>query len=319
MGFLKRPLGDLCISRPRSRLAWGIPLPFDEDYVTYVWFDALLNYVSGVGHGGEEGLSGAWWPADLHLIGKDIVTTHCVYWPTMLKAAGIPMPRCVYAHGWWLTDEGKMSKSRGRVVDPLDLLDRYGIDAFRYFLMREMTPGQDAAFSEEALVRRLNSDLANDLGNLHSRVLKMVERHFGGRLPEILDEGDEERALRERGAAAAGEVRDLVGNVRVNGAVRAAMEQVKATNRYLERQAPWQLVKDAGAHAKAGTVLATACETLRAVSCLLFPVMPGKCGTLRESLGLEDDEPSFDEAEQWGTLGAGRMVHAGEALFPRQR
>jgi methionyl-tRNA synthetase len=318
LGFLQKPLGDLCISRPRARLSWGIPLPFDEDYVTYVWFDALLNYISGVGHDGSEGTGSTRWPADLHLIGKDIVTTHCVYWPTMLKAAAIPMPRSIYAHGWWLTEEGKMSKSRGRVVDPLDLLDRYGPDPFRYFLMREMTPGQDATFSEEALVRRLNSDLANNLGNLHSRVLKMVERHFGARVPELAQGGEAEEALRGRSAKVAAAVKTEVAKLRVNGAAEATIELVKATNRHLEQQAPWKLVAQSGRKSKAGTVLAAACETLRVASCLLHPMMPSRCQRLRESLGLQGLEPSFREAERWGVLGAGRQVYAGEPLFPRQ-
>ncbi len=317
LGFLQKPLADLCISRPRARLAWGIPLPFDDDYVTYVWFDALLNYISGVGHDGREGAAGEWWPADLHLIGKDILTTHCVYWPTMLKAAGIPMPRCVYAHGWWLTDEGKMSKSRGRVVDPLDLVEKYGLDPFRYFLMREMAPGQDASFSEEALVRRLNSDLANDLGNLHSRVLRLVERHFGSRVPALGETGVEEDALRAQSAQASVDTREAVDGVKVNGALTTALDLVGATNRYLERRAPWKLVRHSGTVTDAGTVLATACEVLRVVSCLLYPVMPAKCGTLRESLGLGGVEPSFREAEGWATLG-GREICPGEVLFPRQ-
>jgi methionyl-tRNA synthetase len=318
LGFLQKPLGDLCISRPRSRLAWGIPLPFDEDYVTYVWFDALLNYVSGVGHGGGEGDGSEWWPADLHLIGKDILTTHCVYWPTMLKASHLPMPRCVYAHGWWLTEEGKMSKSRGRVVDPLDLLERYGLDPFRYFLMREMTPGQDATFSEEALVRRLNSDLANDLGNLHSRVLRIVERHFDSRMPDLGATGEEENALRAQSLQAALDVKEAVEAVRVNAAVASTMELVGATNRYLERRAPWKLVRHSDTLAGAGTVLATACEVLRVVSSLLHPVMPFKCSTLRESLGLGDLEPSFQEARTWAAIGGGREIRSGGALFPRQ-
>ncbi len=319
LGFLQKPLGDLCISRPRARLAWGIPLPFDEEYVTYVWFDALLNYVSGVGHDGSAGPGDGWWPADLHLIGKDIVTTHCVYWPTMLKAAGIPMPRSVYAHGWWLTDEGKMSKSRGRVVDPIEVVRRYGLDPFRYFLMREMTPGQDASFSEEALVRRLNSDLANDLGNLHSRVLKMVERRFDGRLPHLEGGAGEgpETALQSQAAAATRDVWEAVENLKINNAVEISLELVRATNRFLETQAPWKLVRQEATRDEAGATLATACEALRVVSILLYPVMPAKCRSLRESLGLESTEPSFDEAGRWAVLGSGRHVHAGDALFPR--
>ena len=178
LGFLKNPLGDLCISRPKSRLSWGIELPFDSGYVTYVWFDALLNYITAIGYPNDRQRFAKWWPADFHLIGKDIVTTHCVYWPTILKAMDLPMPKTIFAHGWWMIDETKMSKSLKNIVEPLDLVDAYGVDPVRYFLMRDMVLGQDANFSEGIFIKRYNSELANDFGNLVSRVTTLINKNF---------------------------------------------------------------------------------------------------------------------------------------------
>ena len=185
LGFLRKPLQDLCISRPKSRLSWGIELPFDKDYVCYVWFDALVNYISAVGYGSDPKKFDALWPADIHLIGKDILTTHTVYWPTMLKAMNLPLPKTIFAHGWWLMGDAKMSKSLGNVVDPFALAEKYGADALRYFLISEMILGQDANFSEEAFVRRYNADLANDLGNLLNRITNMTTRYCGGKHTQI--------------------------------------------------------------------------------------------------------------------------------------
>src|SRR3989338_5028458 len=184
LGFLKQPLGDLCISRPKSRLSWGIEIPFAKDYVTYVWFDALVNYISIIGFGGDEKKFKKWWPADVHLIGKDILTTHSVYWPTMLFSLGLPLPKTVFAHGWGLIGETKMSKSLGNVINPLDLVDKYGEDAVRYYLMRDMVLGDDANFTLENFIHRYNSDLANDFGNLLNRVSGLLNKHFEGCIPE---------------------------------------------------------------------------------------------------------------------------------------
>lgn len=183
LGFLKKKLNDLCISRPKSRLNWGIELPFDKDYVTYVWFDALINYITAVGYLSDNKKFSKWWPCSCHLIGKDILTTHTVYWPTMLKAMNVPQPETVFAHGWWLSGSEKMSKSAGNVVNPMEMAERYGTDAFRYFLMAEMALGQDANFTEDAFTRRYNADLANDLGNLLSRIMKLIGSHCDGKIP----------------------------------------------------------------------------------------------------------------------------------------
>jgi methionyl-tRNA synthetase len=320
LGFLRRGLGDLCISRPRTRLAWGIPIPFDDQYVTYVWFDALLNYVTAVRAQGIPADGIDWWPADLHLIGKDIVTTHCVYWPTMLRAAGLELPRCIAAHGWWLVDEQKMSKSRGNVVAPLDLVDRYGVDAFRYFLMRDMAVGQDRSFSEVELVQRYNADLANDLGNALSRVTRMIARYREGVVgePGSLQEAPEQTLLQgvER---APGLVRRGVEGLALHEAIEQAMTPVRLVNRYLEQREPWQVAKDPARAPLLDTILYTAVEALRIAAVLLGPVMPERMAAMRTQLGEQEPQPgeSFETLTAWGRLSPGRRIPGGEALFPR--
>lgn len=317
LGFLKKPLGDLCISRPKARLSWGIPLPFDPDYVTYVWVDALTNYLSAVGIFEDEARFRRWWPADLHLIGKDILMTHAVYWPTMLHAAGIEPPRHIFAHGWWLVEEQKMSKSRGKVVQPLELIEKYGSDAFRYFLMREMAPGQDSNFGEEALVARYNSDLANDLGNLLSRVVRMIKQYTQGRVPSPGGEEPLDRELREETLKAAGRVRERIEDLRVDLALEEAIEMARRVNRYLERTAPWKLHKE-GKEGRVATVLYFSAEVLRILGDVLEPVMPGKAGELKSQLGVSSSG-TWDERVRWGVLEPGTTVPGGPPLFPRVR
>ncbi len=317
LGFLRKKLNDLCVSRPKSRLAWGIELPFDRDFVTYVWFDALVNYISAPGYLSDEERFRAWWPASYHLIGKDILTTHTVYWPTMLKAMGLPMPETVFAHGWWLVGESKMSKSVGNVVNPMEFIERYGVDAFRYFLMAEMTLGQDAAFTEESFVRRCNADLANDIGNLLSRVLKLINSHLGGQTPAPGPEGEEETALRDAVMAAAVAMEEAVEGMRLDAGLAAVQNAVREANRYLEKKQPWFMAKQ-GDRAGLETTLYAAGETLRIVSGLLYPVMPGKMAELRAALGLPAGEPSITDLKRWGCLESGRRVAAeGRPLFPR--
>jgi methionyl-tRNA synthetase len=321
LGFLRKPLEDLCISRPRTRLEWGIPLQFDDKYVTYVWLDALVNYYSAV-IDRNRGDGSPWWPADLHLIGKDILTTHAVYWPTMLQSAGLPQPRTILAHGWWLIADTKMGKSLGNVVKPIDMAERYGHDGFRYFLMRDMVLGQDANFSEEALIARINSDLANDLGNCLNRVQKMLDSHFGNRMPAASSPGEPEWKLEAVSRAAAGAVPGLIAQLKLHAAIEETLQMVRATNRYLEEKAPWKAVKTEGA-AGIATTMWTSAETLRLAAALLSPVMPAKCGELLHRLGiLEDpraliDSPLSSDQLAWGLLPEGAPVRPGPPLFPR--
>ncbi|MFQ6607665.1 MAG: methionine--tRNA ligase [Fidelibacterota bacterium] len=311
LGFLRQPLGDLCISRPKTRLSWGIELPFDADYVTYVWFDALLNYVSAIGSTVNENEFKRWWPADYHLIGKDILTTHCVYWPTMLFAAGIPQPRTIFAHGWWLSEEYKMSKSLGNVVKPLELIDRYGVDPLRYFLMRDMVLGQDSNFSLEGFVRRYNSDLANDLGNLVGRISTLVRHHFAGKVPELVGKTEEELRLVEAGNSLADKAINLIHQMRMNEAVETVMQYIRSINRYMEKKMPWKLVKSD--LKTAGSVLYHAAESLRIALQLLHPIMPLRTAKVLGMIGANVRELK----SSWGQLQPGSDLGPFEVPFPR--
>ena len=316
LGFLRQPLGDLCISRPASRLNWGIRLPFAPEYVTYVWFDALLNYVTGAGYLQDAGRFDALWPHTVHLIGKDILTTHSVYWLTMLKAMGAPLPKNIFAHGWWVIEGLKMGKSLGNAVKPLDLAEIYGIDAFRFFLMREMTPGQDADFDEERLSARYTSDLANNLGNLLHRVVNMTSRYFAGRVPEPGPEGEEEKAIRGQASALPAKVFEQVENYAVNDALAQVMDVLAAANGYLERTAPWKAAK-AGDLERVGTILYTTAEVVRLAGVLLAPVMPERSAELLRGLGWQPGELSREHLH-WGVLPPGSQVNPGEPLFPKK-
>ena len=281
LGFLKLPLGDLCISRPKMRLNWGIELPFDSDYVTYVWFDALINYITAVGFNVDEDNFNKYWPANYHLIGKDILTTHSVYWPTMLMAAKLPLPQGIFAHGWWLSGESKMSKSLGNVIDPLELIEEYGVDPVRYYLMREMVLGQDAKFTMESFIKRYNSDLANDFGNLLSRVSKLLEKFFEGKIPEVEDDSDEGKVVKKNGIEVVEDVWSQIESMCVNDAIETTLQYVRSVNKYMETMAPWKLAKiDPDA---AGKVLFTAAEALRISAVLLAPVMPNRTQIVLET------------------------------------
>ncbi|MCB9786538.1 MAG: methionine--tRNA ligase [Deltaproteobacteria bacterium] len=314
LGFLDKGLDDLCISRPKERLAWGIELPFDSDYVTYVWFDALLNYVSAIGLFSDSERFERWWPHAHHLIGKDILTTHSVYWTTMLMALGLPLPRSITATGWWLQGDTKMSKSLGNVVSPLGMKDVYGADVLRFFLMRDMVIGLDANFSEEALVRRNNSDLANDLGNLARRVAGLCDRYFEGKVPEPGEPTAAEAAVMATADDLRAAVPQLVDDLKLHSAIEEIMQFVRSLNKYVTDTAPFRLVKtDAPA---AGRILYTVLEGLRHAAWLLWPVMPQKMEALLVGLGVPG-KPTTLDALRWGELRAGTGLGLGEALFPR--
>ena len=309
LGFLRQPLGDLCISRPKARLNWGIELPFDSEYVTYVWFDALLNYISVPGWGSDEARFRDWWPASVHLIGKDILMTHAVYWPTMLFSLGVELPQTIFAHGWWMTGDAKMSKSLGNVVNPLDMIDAYGVDAVRYYLMREMVLGMDANFSPESFIKRYNSDLANDFGNLLNRVSGFIGKYFSGVIPPCGEPQAAEQAVIRTADLLNDKVADLVSRMRVHEAIEETLQLVRQVNKYMELQAPWKLVKED--LAAAGRVLYTSMEALRVAAVFLSPVMPEKTRQVLDVLGAEGTGLS------WGGLKSGTPLKSHEALFPR--
>lgn len=322
-GFLKQPLNDLCISRPKARLSWGIPLPFDADYVTYVWFDALLNYVSAVMTFDANGNlvpkktypdGETIWPATYHLVGKDIITTHSVYWPTMLFALGFPLPKHILAHGWWLVGNDKMSKTTGNVVNPMEYMEKYGVDAFRYYLARDMVVGQDASFTHEGFVRRINSDLANDLGNVLNRVHRLVQNNFGGILPKPGNFGSEENDVLEIARKLEKSVPDLLENVKLSQAVEEILSLVRAVNRYLEQKAPWKLAKDAERKNELATVLFVSAEAVRIALSFLSPVIPEKS---REGLEMLGTTLEGVNDLGWGKFKGGEKFGQGAALFPR--
>jgi methionyl-tRNA synthetase len=330
LGFLRKSLEDLSISRPKSRLSWGIELPFDSNFVTYVWFDALVNYISALDDLAPKPSFKKYWTTHsteaagdrtvMHLVGKDILTTHAVYWSTILMALGHALPTTLFAHGWWTVEGEKMSKSRGNVVDPNTIVDEFGVDAFRYFLLREVPFGQDGDFSKDAMIGRINSELANDLGNLLNRSLTMIERFAGGAVPSHAPAADTEMEHRLRktinGLFASAERH--ITNLEFNRALEAVWELVQLSNQYIDKSAPWTLAKKAEDKARLDTVLYHGAETLRILSLALYPFMPQTTQEMVRQLGLTVDlsNPNADELN-WGYLKPGTKIAKGRPLFPR--
>jgi len=318
LGFLEKPLEDLCISRPKSRLPWGIPLPFDEEYVTYVWFDALINYISIHGSLDEIRASG-YWPADHNMVGKDILTTHAVYWSTMLKAIGLEPPKNIFAHGWWTVNGQKMSKSLHNVVEPNELADQFGVDVIRYFLLREVPFGLDGDFSHKALIGRLNSDLANNLGNLLNRTVNMMKKYFDGTIPTPTTPGDEDSALESKAQEVIDEVRKLYDELAFNKILQKIWELVDTTNQYIDKTGPWNLAKTDEGKERLKTVMYNAAESLRILGVLLFPFMPKSCESLMLQLGVEKtiEEQGMRSLDDWGSLSSDTKTQKAKQLFPR--
>ncbi|MEQ1729321.1 MAG: methionine--tRNA ligase, partial [Vicinamibacterales bacterium] len=321
LSFLEAGLDDLSVSR--TSFTWGIPVPDDPAHVMYVWFDALTNYMTAAGYGSSDPADAARfervWPADVHLIGKEIVRQHAIYWPAFLMAAGLPLPRQVVSHGWWLMEGAKMSKSKGNVVRPHDYIERFGLDAFRYFVFREMVFGQDASFTDEAILTRYNADLANDLGNLASRVLTLLHRTCGGRVPTPdarLLEREDERVVVATAAALVGQVKMAVGSFQLSVALRDIWELVGATNRYIVAREPWRLAKDEDRRAELETSLYVPADALRIIAELLRPFMPGSAERLLAMLGQAAAPASWTMLET-GTLLPGTVLGETVSLFPR--
>lgn len=320
LGFLKQPLNDLCISRPKSRLTWGIELPFDRDYVTYVWFDALLNYATAVGLKQESKSKeySQWWNTTpspvMHLLGKDILTTHAVYWPTMLMALGIPLPNQLFAHGWWLTASNeKMSKSKGNVVKPLDVKDIIGVDALRYFLSRDVRLGNDSQFSLDLVINRVNSELANNFGNLLSRTSSLIAKYFDGKIPEVGTLSTRSQELATLATGAHQKIELHLARNELQEALGVVIDLLTSANQYLAEREPWKMAKTDLKHA--GETLTVSMECVRIAGILLTPVMPTKCEALLARLGIS--QAVWKDAATFRGLRTGAVIANETPLFPR--
>jgi len=317
LGCLRRPLADLCISRPKSRVSLGVELPFDRDYVCYVWIDALINYISASGYLVDPATFDRRWPASCHIIGKDILTTHTVYWPILLHALGLEQPGTILAHGWWLVDGGKVGKSQGNAVDPSALIDEFGVDALRYLLLAEAAPGQDTTFSHERLLARYNADLANTLGNFVNRVVRLLGRNFDGAIPCPNETERVDRELRRRILDVSDRVRQFVDEFRVDAAISEIIAGCRLCNHYLETTAPWKL-RGCALRPRLETVLHTAASSLGVLSALLYPVIPEKAQSIRRALGLNDVEPTWADTCAWEEHPRLGLVWEEGVLFPRK-
>jgi methionyl-tRNA synthetase len=315
--FLRPGLEDLCVSR--TSFKWGIPVSFDEEHVIYVWVDALSNYITALGYMTEDDEKfKRYWPADVHLVGKEIVRFHTIIWPIMLMALGIELPKQVFGHGWLILEGGKMSKSKGNVVDPKILVEKYGVDAIRYFLLREIPFGSDGVFSEEALVQRINYDLANDLGNLLNRTLNMIQRYFNGKIPEGNTPGDFDDSLKALCLTTPETVERLMDQLQFSNALSEIWKLVSRTNKYIDETMPWALAKDEAKRGRLGTVLYNLAESIRFISVLIVPFMPNTPAKIWSQLGIDDGGlKTWDSLKQWGKLPAGITIGKSQPIFPR--
>lgn len=314
LAFVKQGLDDLCISR--STFDWGIKVPIDEKHVIYVWLDALSNYITALGYPDDKELYDKYWPADVHLVGKEIVRFHTVIWPAILMSLGLPLPKKVLGHGWLLLDGGKMSKSKGNVVDPVKLIDRYGIDALKYFLLREYTFGHDGNYSTEALIKRINSDLANDLGNLVSRTVSMIEKYNSGIVPDAKLEDDYDKSLKSVALVAADRVEAEMDKFAFHSALEEIWVLVRRANKYIDEKMPWVLAKDEAERDNLDTCLHNLAESIRIVSILIYPFMHSTSDEIRKQMGLWYADVAWEDAKEFEMMYQ-EKVKKGKPLFPR--
>ena len=314
--FIKPGLEDLCVSR--TSFTWGIPVTFDKGHIVYVWMDALSNYITAMGaFSADDSNFKKYWPADVHLVGKEIVRFHTIIWPAILMALDLPLPKQVYGHGWLLLEGGKMSKSKGNVVDPVVLCDRYGVDAIRYFLLREVPFGADGVFTNEALINRINSDLANDLGNLLSRTSSMVGKYFGGKLPEAQAAGDFDDSLAELASETKSLVEASMDAMQFSTALTDLWKFVSRTNKYIDETAPWVLAKEESNAPRLGRVMYNLCEALRHISIMLAPFLPDTSDKIAAVLGLSEEQRTWQSLDKWGALCPTAEIGKTDPIFPR--